>query len=492
MFGLLKKKIKGFTDKVFGKSQEKVEEVKTKEELETKIQKVEEVKKQENLETQDVERPQETKMPKTLEKDLPIKDVKSELKDTILDEKVIDKEFRELEKPVEKIKEDIPNKEEFFKKPIFKKEESFEKKIEPEKEIEKIISKPQTSSEPKIIKETLRVEEKAPAGTSLSKRDLETVTRKIEDDSSSSKEYQDLTREQKEIKTRNVSKLKSIFSSKIKLSEKEITDFLEDFEFSLLEADVSIDSASAIISSLKENLTKSSFSKNNLLEDIKTEIKKALLNLLDVDCDINNYLPKESLQGPLIVLIIGPNGAGKTTTIAKLANKFKKENKSVVLSSSDTFRAGSIDQLEIHSQRLGVKIIKQKYGSDPAAVAFDSVASAKAHGNDVVLIDTAGRQDTNINLMQELSKIKRVVKPHLTIYIAESQSGQAIVEQIEKFDKEIGVTGVILTKLDTDPKGGTAISILHDLKKPIFYVGTGQEYDNLEEFSSKYILERII
>jgi len=483
MFGLLKKKIKGFADKVFGKSQEKAEEVDSQEHLEVNLQ--------EDLETKEEE------TSKTIKEDLFTKDLQSELENTILDEKIIDKEFRKLEEPIEEIKEDIPNKNEFFKEPIFKKEESVKKenskeeigsvrKIEPEKEIEKIVR------EPKIKKEIPRVENKAPAGISLSKKDIETVKKRVVNSFDSSKEYKDLTREQKEIKTGNVSKLKSIFSSKIKLSEKEITDFLEDFEFSLLEADVSIDSASAIISNLKENLTKSSFSKNNLLEDIKSEIKKALLKLLDVDCDINNYFPKEALQGPLIVLIIGPNGAGKTTTIAKLANKFKKENKSVVLSSSDTFRAGSIDQLDIHSQRLGVRIIKQKYGSDPAAVAFDSVASAKAHGNDIVLIDTAGRQDTNVNLMQELSKIKRVVKPHLTIYIAESQSGQAIVEQIEKFDKEIGVTGVILTKLDTDPKGGTAISILHDLKKPIFYVGTGQEYDNLEEFSSKYILERIV
>ncbi|MDD3086303.1 MAG: signal recognition particle-docking protein FtsY, partial [Candidatus ainarchaeum sp.] len=136
--------------------------------------------------------------------------------------------------------------------------------------------------------------------------------------------------------------------------------------------------------------------------------------------------------------------------------------------------------------------VKQGYGSDPAAVAFDAVTSAKSSKADYVFIDTAGRQENNINLMQELKKIKRVVNPNLTIYIGEAQAGQAIVDQVNGFEKEIGVDGVILTKLDTDPKGGVAISILNELKKPIFYVGTGQTYNDLEEFSPEFIIKRIV
>lgn len=296
-----------------------------------------------------------------------------------------------------------------------------------------------------------------------------------------------------ELKKSFTTSIKSIFTTKIKLSEKEISSFLEEFELSLLEADVSIVSAENIIFSLKENLLNASFSKENLLEDIKQTIRDALVSQLNIDCNIDNYIEKAKEENkPFVILFIGPNGAGKTTTISKFAYHYKKKNHSVVLASSDTFRAGSIDQLEKHADNIGVKIIKQNYGSDPAAVAFDALTFAKKNNYDYVLIDTAGRQENNINLMQELKKIKKVVSPNLTIYIGEAQAGQAIVDQILGFEKEIGIDGVILTKLDTDPKGGVSISILNELKKPIFYVGTGQTYDDLFVFSSQFIIDRVV
>ena len=163
-----------------------------------------------------------------------------------------------------------------------------------------------------------------------------------------------------------------------------------------------------------------------------------------------------------------------------------------MLASADTFRAGSIEQLKVHADKLGVRMIKHQYGADPAAVAFDAVKSAEAKGEDVVLIDSAGRQETNKNLMEELKKIARVVKPDLKLYVGESYTGQALLQQASEFNEALEIDGFILTKMDTDPKGGTAISLLYKLKKPILFLGTGQEYKDLEAFDANAIVARII
>lgn len=433
MFNLLKGKIKNFTQKIFGKTQEKVEET---------------------LQEIPQETPSEIPQEKEIEKES-TKEVLQEPQDVIQKKSV---EIQEAKTISEVIKE---------------------KEIEKEKptqslDIKKTISKPS--------------EEKT---TNLGQLKSTHSSQTIQETKEVSEEYKDLELKKAEVKKGLVSSIKGLFSSKIKLSEKEISDFLDDFELSLLEADVSIYSANAIITDLKQKLTEFSYSKNNLLEDIKSQIRLSLLSQLNIDCDINSYIHKQKDE-PLIILFVGPNGAGKTTTIAKFANYYKKQGKSIILAAGDTFRAGSIHQLEVHANNLGLKLIKQNYGADPAAVAFDAVASAKANKIDVVLIDTAGRQETNINLMREIQKIKKVVNPHLTIYVGEAQAGQAIVEQIREFDSEVGITGVILTKIDTDPKGGVAISILNELKKPIFFIGTGQEYDDLEKFTPQFFIDRII
>lgn len=193
-----------------------------------------------------------------------------------------------------------------------------------------------------------------------------------------------------------------------------------------------------------------------------------------------------------VVGLLGPNGAGKTTSIAKLASHFKEKGLKVVLASSDTFRAGSIEQLEKHAERLKLPVVRHQYGSDPAAVAFDAVASAKAKGADVVLIDSAGRLETDKNLMRELEKIVRVVKPDLKIYVGEALAGQSMLDQALKFDELLSLDGFILTKIDCDVKGGASISILFKIKKPIFFLGVGQEYKDLIAFSPKFILDRVI
>ncbi|MFN3910383.1 MAG: signal recognition particle-docking protein FtsY, partial [Candidatus Anstonellaceae archaeon] len=197
-------------------------------------------------------------------------------------------------------------------------------------------------------------------------------------------------------------------------------------------------------------------------------------------------------QKPLKILFVGPNGAGKTTTIAKISEILTKKGYGVVISASDTFRAAAIEQLENHCQRIGVRLIKNKYGADPASVAFDAIKYAKTNNIDFVLIDTAGRQNTNINLIDEMKKIVRVSQPDLKIYVGESIAGNAVIEQVGAFKNAIGLDAAILTKLDCDAKGGTALSLTYSTKIPIIFFGTGQNYSDLKEFETEWIVERII
>ena len=191
-------------------------------------------------------------------------------------------------------------------------------------------------------------------------------------------------------------------------------------------------------------------------------------------------------------MFVGVNGTGKTTTIAKVAHRLAKRGNSCILAAGDTFRAGAIEQLMLHGDRLGMKVIHQKAGSDPAAVAYDAVEHAKARRKDVVLIDTAGRMQTNVNLMDELKKIRRVIEPHLTIFVGDALAGNDAVEQAIKFDDAIGLDGVILCKVDADAKGGGALSITYSLGKPVIYLGIGQEYDHIVPFQPKWLLERML
>ena len=286
-------------------------------------------------------------------------------------------------------------------------------------------------------------------------------------------------------------KLTSLIKRTITISEKDLEALLFDLELALLESDVEQSTALEIISNLKEELTGKEIAKNLDISDfLKEEIKKSLAKVMDVP-PINVFDETEKKK-PYVILFLGPNGAGKTTSIAKLTHLFTERGKKVIWAASDTFRAASIEQLEEHAKRLNVRVVKHSYGSDPAAVAYDAIEAAKAHGLDVVLIDSAGRQETNRNLMEELKKIVRVTKPDLKIYIGESYAGQSMLNQAEEFDKELGIDAFILTKVDADAKGGTAISLLYKIKKPIVFLGIGQEYSDLIPFESSFILDRIV
>jgi fused signal recognition particle receptor len=197
-------------------------------------------------------------------------------------------------------------------------------------------------------------------------------------------------------------------------------------------------------------------------------------------------------KGPLKIVFLGVNGVGKTTTIAKIAYLFKKSGMTPVIAAADTFRAGAQEQLKIHASRLGIPIVTGRYGADPASVAYDAVAHASSKGFCVVLIDTAGRMHTDRDLVDELRKIIRVVKPHYKVLVLDALTGNDAVEQARFFDEAVGVDMVILTKIDADAKGGGALSVAYSIRKPIAYVGVGQDYGDLKRFDAEWFIERIL
>jgi fused signal recognition particle receptor len=201
---------------------------------------------------------------------------------------------------------------------------------------------------------------------------------------------------------------------------------------------------------------------------------------------------KREKKEPLVLLFVGINGTGKTTTIAKVGQFFKDRKYTVLLSASDTYRAGSIEQLEEHAKRLGLRVIKGVYGGDAASVAYDAISHAKAHGMNVVLIDTAGRMQTNQNLMGELQKIKRIASPDLTIFTVDSLIGNDAVTQAEEFNKSVGIDATILTKVDADIKGGASLSVTYVTQKPILFIGVGQTYKDLELFNPEKFVQMIL
>ncbi|NPA74504.1 MAG: signal recognition particle-docking protein FtsY [Euryarchaeota archaeon] len=275
-----------------------------------------------------------------------------------------------------------------------------------------------------------------------------------------------------------------------RLKEEKLDEFLWDLEIALMEADVAVD----VIEKLKEDIKKELVGKKVKLgadvgKIVENTLRRSLKKILDKEFDFDTFA--KNCTKPCIIMFLGVNGTGKTTVIAKLAKYLMEHGYSVVIAASDTFRAGAIEQISIHGENLGVKVIKHQAGGDPAAVAYDAIEHAKAKHRDFVLIDTAGRMQTNRNLMDEMKKIKRVAKPHLTIFVGDALAGNDAIEQARAFDTEVGVDGVILNKIDADAKGGAAISIAYEIDKPILFLGTGQEYDDLMKFDVDWFIGRI-
>ncbi|KPU63137.1 cell division protein FtsY [Thermococcus sp. EP1] len=277
------------------------------------------------------------------------------------------------------------------------------------------------------------------------------------------------------------------------ISEKDVENALWDLELELLEADVALE----VVDELKERIKQKLVGQKvkigtNKREVVENAVRDAVLEVLTPEKRIDLLeIIKSKKEKPFVIVFVGFNGSGKTTTIAKLANWLKKHGLSVVIAASDTFRAGAIEQVEEHAKRVGVKIIKHGYKSDPAAVAYDAIEHAKARGIDVVLVDTAGRNELNRNLMDEMKKIARVTKPDLVMFVGDALAGNAIIEQARQFNDAVKIDGVILTKLDADARGGAALSISHAIGAPILFVGVGQGYDDLMPFDEKWMLERL-
>jgi len=294
-------------------------------------------------------------------------------------------------------------------------------------------------------------------------------------------------------------KLKSGFKglvTKVTTIELKPGPLLSDFTMTLAENDVAFPVADKVCDELVKRLTGAQVKR---LEDRKKLVEENLRQvLLDVmltgdKIDVLSIAEeKRKKNEPFVILFVGINGTGKTTSIAKVSQFFKDKKYSVVLAGSDTYRAGSIEQLEEHARRLNLKVIKHKYGADPAAVAFDAISHAKAHGINIVLIDTAGRMQTNQNLMNELSKVKRVVKPDLTILTVDSLAGNDAVMQAEEFHKCVGIDATILTKVDADVKGGASLSVTYITQKPILFIGVGQSYKDLEVFNPEKFVNMIL
>jgi fused signal recognition particle receptor len=286
--------------------------------------------------------------------------------------------------------------------------------------------------------------------------------------------------------------IKSFITKQVEISDEDVGDLLEEFELELLEADVDMGVAESIKDELREKLIGAKVKKDELHEYINRTMRETLIDMLYNENAFDMLTKVRESEKPVKIMFLGINGAGKTTTIAKVAKLLLDNNQKVVFAAADTFRAAAIEQMQVHAERLNVKVIKRDYGSDPTSVAYDAMNYAKAHGIDAVLIDTAGRQDTNISLINEMKKMTRVIAPEMKVYIGESIAGNAIIEQISSFNREIGLDAVILTKLDCDPKGGTMLSINKVTGVPIIYVGMGQGYEDLEPFDAETIVSRIV
>ena len=283
--------------------------------------------------------------------------------------------------------------------------------------------------------------------------------------------------------------------TKSELRGKDLDKVLDEFHMTLLESDIALPAADYIRDQLKLRIEQLQFTRfSDPRGQVRGILQEILLSVLEKPGQVDFFRlveDKKKKGEQLIVVFVGVNGTGKTTSIAKLAHILQKKRYSVILAAGDTYRAGSIQQLEEHARRIGVKTIKHDYGADAAAVAFDAVNYARAHGVNVVLIDTAGRMQTNKNLLEEMRKIVRVTKPDLTVLVVDALTGNDALEQGKVFGEAVKIDGIILAKLDADVKGGSSISLSYILGRPVLLVGTGQGYDDLETFQAKEIVRNM-
>ena len=374
---------------------------------------------------------------------------------------------------------------------IYKDEPAVEQTPAPVTEKPETTSEPTPSAEPVVVpepkvepvKEEPKVEEPVKEEPKLSRKELLKLKKQ---EKKEAKEAKHNSSHSEETSASPVSE-----SSGKKIKEDPLNEILDELEIILLEADVAYPVVEEIKEGVRENLVGKKYDRSYSLEEVvELAVKDAVRSVLKInEFDFDQWI--EGKDRPTVIMFVGINGTGKTTAIAKIANRLQKGGKTVVMAACDTFRAGAIKQLTLHSEKLGCKIVKQEHDADPAAVAYDAIEHAKSKRKDVVLIDTAGRMQTNNNLIEEMKKIVRVSKPDLKVFVGDSLAGNDAIEQAKVFDAAIGVDAVILTKIDTDAKGGAALSIAHTIGKPIAFVCNGQEYDDIVKFNTEWMIERM-
>ena len=281
------------------------------------------------------------------------------------------------------------------------------------------------------------------------------------------------------------------------LTEKDLTKVLSELEIALLQSDIAQEVIDVIVTKLKSELIGTKLEKEqNAANIVQIKFRNAIVEMFsrsgEVDLIKKIIEKKDKRGGPFIVVFLGINGTGKTTTVAKVAHFLRKHNISVVLAAGDTHRAGAIEQISLHAEKLSLKVITQRYGADPSAVGRDAIDYAKKHHIDVVLVDTAGRMQTAKNLMDEINKIVRVVKPDIKLFVGDSLAGNDTINQAREFFEYTNFDGAILTKIDADAKGGSAISIVHITSRPIVYLGIGQGYEDIIPFDAGRFIDSIL
>ena len=456
MFKFFKEKLKSW----FTKSKEEIEEKAEKIEEPIKEEKISKKKTKKKTEKKKAEKKAEKKEEKVIEEQPKLKEeeqgtaikIEQEIEEGVSEEdekEIEEKGIKELESRIEAVKQEI-------------------KKI----------------SEEKVLEVPLKFE----PGKMKYEPDLEKIQEELEE-KKPEKEFE--VKEEKIEGKGFFGRLKSRFSYKI--SEDDFNNIFENLELLLLENNVALEVVENIKKKLSQKLIGNEIKKENLEFEIKKELKSTLDEILIEPDDPLDAVKskKNSEHKPFVILFFGINGTGKTTSIAKIAYLLQKNNLSVVLAAGDTFRAASIEQIQIHADKLKIPLIKHDYGADPSAVGFDAIKYAEKHKVDVVLIDTAGRMHTKTNLLTEMDKICRVTKPDLKVFVAESIAGNDAVEQAKTFHEMINIDGSILSKADIDEKGGTIISVSHATHKPIFYLGTGQNYEDLKLFNKQEFIESL-
>jgi len=513
MFKFLKDKLKGaiskFSDEVDEESEivekvteEDVKEIEKSEEGKSILRKIRDsfAKKEEEPEEKPKEKKKEKKPKKEKKKETSKEEKKEEVKEEPKEEPKEEKVEEEVkEEKVEEVKEEAKE---------VKEEEPEEEKIEEEKEATKKQDfsepkKPEVSKEPEKHIEELEEEEKTEEPEekkSFFAKVKEKFTKEEPEEEVEEEKEEELEEPKEEELEKPIEELeeeekKTIFKqvseaiTKRSISEKKFDELFWNFEIILMENNVAVEVVEKIKQDLREKLVESKVRVGKTEDIIISSLQKSIENLFDVEkIDLMKNIKEKK---PYVICFVGVNGSGKTTTIAKMAQMLKDKNISSVIAAADTFRAAAIHQLEEHGKKLDVKVIKHDYGADPAAVAFDAISHAKSKKIDVVLIDTAGRQHSNTNLVDEMKKIIRVANPDLKIFVGDSLTGNDTVEQSREFDKAIGIDGVVLSKVDVDEKGGAALSISYVTGKPIIYIGVGQKYSDLKEFDEKIVIDSL-